>query len=124
MQDATLCLIAGYYASQRTRLIRTGAILAGAVNVLVVAMVFGIFAVNTPASVLLLIRRPAFVFFPSVYGLMGLGFGAATGSLGGVVGRWLPPPARGRYRHLTRMIRTFTAHVRTGRNSSGAEVSR
>jgi hypothetical protein len=94
-QDATLCLLAGYYASQRTGLIRAGAILAGAINALVVTMVFVILAINTPALVLLLFRNPGLVFFPSVYLLIGLGFGVAVGSVGGVVGRWLPLTTRG-----------------------------
>ena len=94
-QDATLCVLAGYYASQRTGLIRTGAILAAAINALVVTMVFVMLAINTPALVLLLFHSPGYVFFPSVYLLIGLGFGVALGSIGGVVGRWLPFTARG-----------------------------
>jgi hypothetical protein len=94
-QDATLCLLAGYYASQRTGLIRAGAILAAAINALVVTMVFVMLAINTPALVLLLFHSPGYVFFPSVYLLIGLGFGVALGSIGGVVGRWLPLTTRG-----------------------------
>jgi hypothetical protein len=94
-QDATLCFLAGYYASQRTGLIRTGAILAAALNALVVAMVFVMLAINTPTLVLLLFRSPGYIFFPSVYLLIGLGFGIAVGSIGGVVGRWLPLTTRG-----------------------------
>ena len=94
-QDATLCLLAGYFASQRTALIRTGAIMAGAINALVVTMVFVSLAINTPALVLLLFHSPGYVFFPSVYLLIGLGFGIGVGSVGGIVGRWLPLTTRG-----------------------------
>ena len=94
-QDATLCLLAGYYASQRTGLIRAGVILAGAINAMVVATVFVILAIKEPGLVLLLFRSPGFIFFPSVYLLIGLGFGVAVGSVAGVVGRWLPLPRRG-----------------------------
>src|SRR5579864_723262 len=74
-QDATLCLLAGYSASQRTGLIRAGAILAGAINAMVVAAVFVVMAIKGPGLVLLLFPHPGFIFFPSVYLLIGLGFG-------------------------------------------------
>jgi hypothetical protein len=94
-QDATLCLFAGYYTSQRTGLVRTGAFLAGATNVIGVTTVFVSGAIRTPALALLLFRSPGYFLLPSVLLLIGLGFGVVVGSVAGVVGRWLPLTTRG-----------------------------
>jgi hypothetical protein len=89
--DAALCLAASYYASQRTRLIRTGMVVAGVTNVAGVALLFALAAVRTPSLVVFLVRQPAFVFFPATFSAVAFAFGAALGCIGGSLGRWLPP---------------------------------
>ena len=53
--------------------------MAGAINALVVTMVFVTLANNTPALVLLLFRSPGYVFIPTVYLLIGVGLSRGVG---------------------------------------------
>lgn len=86
-QDAIVCLVAGYWGAHRTGLIRTGALLGAATNVIGVAMVFVALEIGNPEAVVMLLRHPAFIFFPTVFGSIGFTFGAVAGAVGGVVGR-------------------------------------
>jgi hypothetical protein len=86
-QDAIICLVAGYWGARRTGLIRTGALLGAATNVIGVAMVFVVLEIGNPEAIVLLFRNPAFIFFPTVFGSIGFAFGAVAGAVGGLVGQ-------------------------------------
>jgi hypothetical protein len=86
-QDAVICLVAGCWGARRTGLIRTGALLGAATNVIGVAMVFLVLEIGNPEAIVLLFRNPALVFFPTVFGSIGFAFGAAAGAVGGLVGQ-------------------------------------
>ena len=84
-RDAIICLVAGYWGARRTGLIRTGALLGGVTNLIGVAMVFVMLEIANPEAVLLLLRNPAFAFFPTVFGSIGFAFGAASGAACAVI---------------------------------------
>jgi hypothetical protein len=94
-QDAAVCLMSGYYVSQRTGLIRAGALAAAVTNVIGVGMILAVLVGKEPMLVGLALRAHKFLFFPSMFLLIGLAFGLAIGSFAGLIGRCLPLPSRG-----------------------------
>jgi len=93
LADALIYLSAGYYASRRTGLIRTGTIVAGATSLIGFTILFTSFAILNPSLLVAPFAKPFIFVILSVMLLLALGYGVVVGSIGGIVGRWLPPHA-------------------------------
>jgi len=92
--DAVIGLLVGFYGAQRTGLLRTGACMAGLLNVFAVIVLLMVAAVRSPALLMAPFEKPfMFVILSVVIGAP-LGFGLAFGSLGALVGRWTTPARR------------------------------
>jgi len=89
--DAVVFLSAGYYGSQRTGRLSTGIVISS-VTSLVGFVVFFLYAAITRPNLLLVPFEKPFIFvITSIFLAMALGFGVVAGTVGGAVGRWLPP---------------------------------
>jgi hypothetical protein len=95
--DAAVCIWAGYYTSRRTRLVRTGMMAAGLLEILPPSIFLGAAAIRDPALLLVPFAKPfIFVILLTVIALA-IGFGAVLGALGAAVGSWLPSTPRRTY---------------------------
>jgi hypothetical protein len=92
--DGLIYLLAGYYGSQRTALVRTGIITAGATSILAVTAFLAVAAIGRPSLLLAPFEKPFIFVIVLVLLLIAFGYGAVLGSIGGVIGRWLPPARR------------------------------
>ena len=91
--DALTFVWAGYYGAQRTRLVRTGIVTAGATSLLGFVMTAAYVAVTVPGLPLAPFEKP-FIFVIMLITLaVALGFGIVVGAVGAVLGRWSPPAA-------------------------------
>jgi hypothetical protein len=88
--DALIYFGGGYYASRRTGLIRTGAIVAGATSFIGFALLFAFIAIVNLRLLLAPLASPFIFVILSVLLLVALGFGIVAGTVGGVVGKLLP----------------------------------
>jgi hypothetical protein len=91
LEDALVYLWAGYYASRRTGLITTGAIVAGATSIIGFAILFMSFAIMEPGLLAAPFAKPFIFVILLVYLLMALGFGVAAGALGAAIGKRRAP---------------------------------
>lgn len=91
--DALTFLWAGYYGSQRTRLVRTGIVTAGTTSFLGFAMMAVYAAIKMPSLVLAPFEKPFIFAIMFILLAIALGFGIVVGAVGAAVGRWLPPTA-------------------------------
>jgi hypothetical protein len=89
--DALIYLWAGYHGARRTRLIRTAVLAAGSTSFVGFTVLFAAFAIRTPGLLLVPFSKPFIFVILSVLLLMALGYSVAVGTLGGIIGRWLPP---------------------------------
>ena len=92
--DALVYFGAGYYGSQRTRLIRTGMLAAGATSVVGFIVWFTAAAIRTPSLMMAPFSKPFIFVILTVMLLLPLGYGTLVGALGGVIGRFAPPTPR------------------------------
>ena len=86
-------LWASYHASQRTRLIRTGTLAAGATSFFGFTFVFAFAAVRAPGLLVVPFSQPFIFVILSVLLLIALSHGVVMGTLGGIIGRWCTPTA-------------------------------
>jgi len=89
--DAAIFLWAGYYGSHRTGRLGTGIVAAAATSFLGFATFFVYAAITTPSLLLAPFEKPFIFVIVSILLVMALGFGIAAGTVGAMVGRWLPP---------------------------------
>lgn len=80
----------GYYAFQRTRLVRTATLAALATSGVGFTILFAAAAMITPSLVLAPFDKPFIFVILSVYLLVPAGYAALVGALAGVIGRQLP----------------------------------
>jgi hypothetical protein len=90
--DALIYFWAGYHGARRTRLIRTAVLAAGSTSVVGLTVLFAVAAIRTP-SLLLLFSKPFIFVILSAVLLVALSYSVVVGTLGGIMGRWLPPSA-------------------------------
>jgi hypothetical protein len=90
--DALIYFGAGYHGARRTRLIRTAVLTAGSTSVVGLAVLFAAAAIRTP-GLLLLFAKPFIFVILSVILLAALSYSVVVGTLGGILGRWLPSSA-------------------------------
>jgi hypothetical protein len=88
--DAFALLWAGYYGAQRTRLVRTGVVTAGATSVLGFVMTAAFLTLTVPGLLPGLFEQPLLLLFPCIYLSVAVGFGVVVGAGGAVLGRWSP----------------------------------
>ena len=89
---------AGYHASQRTRLIRTGMLAGAATGFVGLTVLFIGSAIKDPALVLAPFAKPFIFVILSILLLLALSYGVVVGAVGGVIGRWVGPgPRAGRF---------------------------
>ena len=93
LEDGLVYLWVGYYASRRTGLIRTGAIVAGATSFVGFIVLFTSIAIMNPDLLAAPFAKPFIFVIVSVMMILALGVGVFAGTLGGVVGKWLAPVA-------------------------------
>jgi hypothetical protein len=98
--DALIWFVAAYRGVQRTGLVRTGVLVAGASSALGCVVLFGSAALITPGLAAALFAQPALVLILSVYLLVPLAYSAAVGALAGITARWLVPSSSPRARFL------------------------
>ena len=91
LEDALVYLWVGYYASRRTGLIRTGAIVAGATSFIGFTFLFTSVAIMNPGLLAAPFDKPFIFVILSVMTLLALGVGVVAGTLGSVIGKWLAP---------------------------------
>jgi hypothetical protein len=91
LEDALVYLWVGYYASRRTGLIRTGAIVAGATSFIGFTFLFTSVAITNPGLLAAPFGKPFIFVILSVMTLLALGVGVVAGILGSVIGKWLAP---------------------------------
>ena len=84
---------AGFYASHRTRLIKTGMLAAAITSAVGFTVLFTSAAIATPGLMLVPFRQPFVFVILSTLLLIALGYGVAVGTLGSIIGRWVPPGA-------------------------------
>jgi len=90
--DALIYFAAAWRGVQRTRLVRTGPLVAGATSVVGFVALFFFAAVITPGLVLAF-AKPFIVVILSAYLLIPLGYALVLGGLAGVIGKWFVPLA-------------------------------
>jgi hypothetical protein len=89
--SALYCAIyfaAGYFASRRTQLIRTGTLAAAATSFLAFTFAFTWFAIRDPGLLLAPFSNPFIFVILSALLLIALGHAVVVGTLAGAVGRW------------------------------------
>ncbi len=91
--DAVIYFFVAFRGVQRTRLIRTGMLAAGATSFAGTAVLFAAAAIITPGLVLAIFLNPLLLLIVSVYLLVPLGYGVFVGALAGIVGKWVAPAA-------------------------------
>jgi hypothetical protein len=91
--DAAIYFFVAFRSVQRTRLIKTGMLAAGATSFVGMTVLFAAAAIITPGLVLAIGVNPLLLIIVSVYLLVPLGYGVLLGALAGVVGRWVAPAA-------------------------------
>ena len=89
--DALIYLAAAYHGVQRTRLIRTGLLAAGATSFVGFTVLFAAAAVITPSLVLAPFVKPFIFVILSVYLVIPVGYALLLGGLAGVIGKWVAP---------------------------------
>jgi hypothetical protein len=94
--DAWIYCAAAYHAVQRTRLIRTGLLAAGATGFVGFAVLFAAAAVITPGLVLAPLVKPFIFVILSMYLAIPVGYALLLGSQAGVIGKWVVPLAPGK----------------------------
>jgi hypothetical protein len=93
LEDTLVYLWTGYYASRRTGLISTGAIVAGATSFIGFTVLFTSIAIMNPDLLAAPFTKPFILVILSVMMLLALGVGVVAGTLGSAVGKWLAPVA-------------------------------
>lgn len=91
--DALIYVWAGYHASQRTRLITTGILIAGVTSVVGFTAFFLAAAIGNPGLVIVPFSKPFVFVILSVVLVIGLGYSVVLGAVGAVIGRWVAPTA-------------------------------
>jgi hypothetical protein len=86
--DAAIYFEAAYAAVQRTRLIKTGVLIAAATSVCAFATVFIAAAVVTPSLAVGLFVQPFLIVILSTYLLIPLTYAAGVGAVAGTLGCW------------------------------------
>ena len=89
--DALTFAVAGYYGAQRTCLIWTGIVAAGATSLLGFAMTAVIMEIRVPGLLPGLIEQPGLLIIASIMLAVAIGFGLVVGTVGAALGRWSPP---------------------------------
>jgi hypothetical protein len=89
--DAAIYFLTGFHGVQRTRLIRTGVLLAAVTSVVGFLVLFIAAAMITPSLAVALFAQPSLLLILSVYLAVPLGYSAMVGLLAGIVGRWVRP---------------------------------
>ena len=85
---------AGYHASRRTRLIKTGMLAAAATSFVGFTVLFTAAAVRDPALILAPFSQPFIFVILSILLLMALSYAVLIGAVGGMIGRWVAPAPR------------------------------
>jgi len=85
---------AGYHASQRTGLIRTGMLAAAATSFVGFTVLFTAAAIRDPALILAPFSKPFIFVILSILLLMALSYAALVGAVSGMIGRWVAPARR------------------------------
>lgn len=91
--DALVYVWAGYHASRRTGLIKTGAIAAAATSFIGFTVTFTSFAIQAPRLLMAPFSSPFIFVILSVMLLLALGTGVVVGTVGGIIGKWRTPAA-------------------------------
>jgi hypothetical protein len=90
--DATIYFFTAYRGVQRTRLLRTGVLAAGAISLAGFIVLFASAAMVTPGLVVALLANPALLLILSAYLLVPLTYAALVGALAGMFSRWIVRP--------------------------------
>ncbi len=91
--DAAIYFFVAFRGVQRTRLIRTGMLAAGATSFVGMTVLFAAASIITPGLVLAIFVNPLLLLIVSVYLLIPLGYGVFIGALAGIAGKWVAPVA-------------------------------
>ena len=91
---ALIYLWAGYHASQRTRLVRTGMLAAAATSFVGFTVLFTASAIRDPALILAPFSQPFIFVILSILLLLALSYGVVVGAVSGMIGRWVAPAPR------------------------------
>jgi hypothetical protein len=91
--NALIYLWAGYIASRRTRLVKTGMLAAGATSFVGLFVFFTAAAIRAPGLVLAPLANPFIFVILSILMLQGLAYGVLMGAVGGVISTRFGPVA-------------------------------
>ena len=86
--DFVIFAWAGFHASRRTGLIRTGALSGGVISLLGYIVAFTSFAIEFPSLLRAPFAQPFIFVILAIMLAMALAFGIAAGSVGGMAGKW------------------------------------
>jgi hypothetical protein len=90
--DAAIYFLVAYRGVKRTRLIKTGALVAAASSFVGLIVLFLAAAGVTPGLAMAVFTNPALFLVLAVYVLVPLSYAALVGTLAGSFSRWLGPP--------------------------------
>lgn len=90
--DAAIYMWAGYHCVRRTRLLRTGILVAGALSLIGFTVLFASLAITTPTLLFAAFASPFIFVILATLGLMSVSFGAVVGAIGAMVARWVTRP--------------------------------
>jgi hypothetical protein len=82
---------AGYFGFRRTGLVRTGTVVASAASIVAFIVQFSGFAVVDPSLLAAPFRQPFIFVILAVYLVIAISYAAVAGSVGGMIGRAMPP---------------------------------
>lgn len=88
LADAAVHFCSGYYVSQRTGLIRTGALVGAATSVTGFTILFSSWAIADTSLLSAPFAKPFIFVIVSVMFLAAVGYGVLAGALGAAVSRW------------------------------------
>ncbi|HEY7289578.1 MAG TPA: permease prefix domain 2-containing transporter [Vicinamibacterales bacterium] len=90
--DAAIYFTTAYFAARRTKLLRTGALVAAASSLVGVMVLYASAAIVTPSLIVATVANPPLVLIAFVHLLIVTGFSILIGMAAGVIGRWRAGP--------------------------------